>query len=106
MILKLKWLPWLFIVAGILELLSDEVNPFVPILLILIGAAGVYFFYGGKKSGASPSANRSPTVPTRAAIQPAPPKPVTVTPSNACPNCGAVLEDGMIFCSKCGTKVR
>lgn len=98
---KLKWLPWIFIAAGVYGLFSGEWDPFMAIIFIVIGGAGAYFFYGNKK-GSSPAATSRITPSEPIKISPNEP----VIPSNVCPGCGAPVEEGMIFCSKCGTKVR
>ena len=93
MYIKFKWLPWIVIIAGVYGLFSGEWDPILAIVFIAAGGIWAYLWYGNKKSSSS-TAN--------SVVPPAPQVPYT---PKVCPNCGSAVEDGMVFCSKCGTKV-
>jgi hypothetical protein len=101
-IVKVKWLPWIFIIAGLYGLFSGEWNALLAIIVIALGGVGAYYFYGGKGSGSTPNTRPTgyhPPVEPHSAQIPA------ANGEKVCPNCGAPVEEGMLFCSKCGTRV-
>ncbi len=108
-IVKVKWLPWIFIIAGLYGLFSGEWNAFLAIIVIALGGVGAYYFYGGKSSGSTPNTRPTgynpPTEPKHTDITAHPAQVPAATGEKVCPNCGAPVEEGMFFCSKCGTKV-
>lgn len=107
--IKVKWLPWLFIIAGVYGLFSGEMNALLAIIVIALGGAGAYFFYGNKSSGSTqntrPTGYNPPVEPKNPVIDTHPAHIPAANGEKICPSCGAPVEEGMLFCSKCGTKV-
>ncbi len=127
-IFPLKWLPYILTIGGIIVLAdSGDATGLIP---LAIGGIWLYFIYKGKneskssvqRPSGSTSAYQAPAqVQSNANLvnaAPANPSPYQQTMSQVsagathtagsviCPNCTSQVGDGMLFCSKCGTKVR
>ncbi len=122
MIVKVKWIPWILLVGGVLAVfLCDGEDIFWGFVSAVIG--GIWLFLQSrttvpakKSTPASAPKNTTPHVAastvapapaaTNAAVHKAQPAPADTQPkTKRCPSCGNIEQQDMFFCSKCGAKL-
>ena len=125
MIVKVKWIPWILLVGGVLAIFVCEgEDVFWGVVSAIIGGIWVYL---------QASSSKKKTVPAKAAAPTETPRNTTLYTANTtvaapaaattvanktqsapadtqpktkrCPSCGNIENMEMFFCSKCGAKL-
>lgn len=105
-VFPIKWLPWLFLIAGVYSLFSGE-DVELGLILTVVGAAWL-ILRGQKKDNRSGGGSSQPSQVA------SPPRETNISTTTDvqkgqravfCPVCGTRAEDGAVFCANCGTKL-
>lgn len=104
MIIKLSWLPWLVIAAGVLVLLDDGNWQGIP--MIAVGVVWLILRSRKKNTDSTQTGNTSTAENTTASESCPPQLPSEQSPAAVyCSSCGSVNAADAQFCAFCGNKL-
>lgn len=113
MVIKVKWLPWILLIGGLITIFCGAGN-IGTFIVTIIGGVWVYYQVKGNKK-VSVNSTRNNNIHNNAIrnnnnINNINNNHTTtvIEPESLllCPNCKSVINEGMKFCSKCGTKLK